>query len=352
MSPKRAASGSKSGNVGRSELLDVFVCGKENAYLLDLFDADNMRSWSSFSPIYLFGGHGVGKSALSISLAERYRRALDADAITWVEGSDFARSLAMAIDSDDMDRFRSKHRDCDLLVIDGLDDLAKKVSAQDELVSILDYRERKSLATIATALNLPHTVRGLKQNLVSRFLGGFTLELHYPELEARRAIIEHFLKKLEVIWSDDQIERFCSRIEEPLSAPELQSLLLSWLHHERLLASQPTSTKKSTLDELIDERQRSKIPDIADIAKLVAQENHLKVSDLRGATRKSQIVRARSIAMYLARQLTPLSFQQIGAYFGRRDHTTVMHACSKLESSVANDVELQRVIELVKRHLD
>ena len=332
-------------------ILDVFVFGSENESLTDLFTTERIHHLGALTPIYLYGPNAVGKSVLAASIAARYGRAHQLTNIVICNGVDFARALTTAIDADDMDRFRSRFRECPLLVIDGLQDLLTKPAAQDELIQTLDQRESELTPTIITGLILPTAMRGLKPALASRCIGGLSLAIQFPGQEARKRILTLLSKSLDVRLSPEELNHFASRLTDAISVPELQGLLFKWLHQERIERTITTSAVSVALDRLIDARAQAKIPEIAEIAKHVAKETNVKVSDLRGTTRKSQIVRSRSLAMLLARQLTPLSYQQIGEYFGRRDHTTVIYACRKTESEIGSDLELSRTAEEVKRKL-
>lgn len=349
--PRRAAAvGSVSAELPGT-ILDVFVYGSENESLSDLFSSHRIHDLASLSPVYLYGPNAVGKSVLAASIAARYGRSHQATNIVIANGIDFARALTTAIDADDMDHFRERFRECRLLVIDGLQDLLTKPASQDELIQTLDRRESQNAPTIITGLTLPTAMRGLKPALASRCIGGLSLLIQYPGPEARRRILSLLAKTLDIRLNSDEINHLASRLTESISVPELQGLLLKWLHQERVERTLATSASSVALDRLLDARKLAKTPGISDIAKRVAKETNLKLSDLRGATRKSQIVRARSLAMLLARQLTPLSYQQIGDYFGRRDHSTVLYACKKTESDLVSDLDLSRTAEEVKRQL-
>ncbi len=332
-------------------ILDVFVYGTENESLSDLFSSQRIHDLASLSPVYLYGPNAAGKSVLAASIAARFGRSHQATNIVISNGVDFARALTTAIDSDDMDRFRARFRESRLLVIDGLQDLLSKPASQDELIQTLDRRELDHSPTILTGLTLPNAMRGLKPALASRCIGGLSLPIEYPGPEARRRILTLLAKTLDIRLNSDELNHLASRLSDPISVPELQGLLLKWLHQERVERTLATSTSSVALDRLLDARKLAKTPEISEIAKRVAKETNLKLSDLRGATRKSQIVRARSLAMLLARQMTTLSYQQIGEYFGRRDHSTVLYACKKTETDLVSDLDLSRTAEEVKRQL-
>jgi chromosomal replication initiator protein len=348
---RKGSAGSPFGQEVTNPTLDVFVYGEENAAVAGLFRVSQVSRLADWSPVLLFGPHLVGKTSLAASLGARYVRATNSKTTFHCDGGDFARALVTAIESDDMDRFRKRHRECSLLIIDGLQGLTNRTSAQEELIATLDHRAEEKLPTIMTSMVLPSAIRGLKTNLVSRCLGGLSVELVYPGSKARLKIIQLLSKKLDIPLAEVELERLANRFTDSISVPELNGLLLKWSHRERVALQQAPTGKAQVLEELIDARDQSKIPEVGEIAKRVARECNLKLSDLRGATRRSQIVRARSLAMYLTRELTQLSFQQIGEYFGKRDHTTVMHACRKLESDLTVDRDLSRMADEVRRQL-
>ncbi|MDZ4847720.1 MAG: helix-turn-helix domain-containing protein [Pirellulaceae bacterium] len=349
--PRRTGTSTVPSSEMPGAILDVFVYGSENESLCDLFTTDRIRDLGSLAPIYLYGPNSVGKSVIASSLAARYGRLHQATNIVISNGVDFARALSTSIDADDMDRFRTRFRECPLLLIDGLHELVTKPAVQDELIQTLDRRESQCRPTILTGLVLPTTMRGLKPALASRCVGGLSLSLSYPGPEARKRILTLLAKSLDIRIGTDELNHLANRLADPFSVPELQGLLLKWLHQERVARTLATSASSSTLDHLLDARRLSRIPEIAEIAKRVAKETDLKLSDLRGTTRKSHIVRARSLAMFLARQLTSLSYQQIGEYFGRRDHSTVLYSCRKTETDMTNDLDLSRTAEEIKRQL-
>lgn len=332
-------------------LLDVFVVGAENAPLVDFFSLKQLEQLPAVSPVYLFGPHGVGKTSLAASIAKRYVRANGEGHELFINAGDFAKALATAIESDDMDRFRKRFRECDLLVVDSLQDIAVKPSAQEELIHTLDSLEHRHVPVVMTATTLPSMIRGLLPALVSRCWKGLSLEIQFPGPDARREILKLLVKSLSLSLSLEDLERLAIRLPDQTSAPELYSILLKWMHQERMERSTTAAASASSIEQIIQAKQQSLVPSVNDITKWIAKEMGLKMSDLRGTTRKSQVVRGRALAMFVARQVTPLSLQQIGEYFGGRDHTTVLHACRKTEVDLESDIELSRVMQEVRRRL-
>jgi chromosomal replication initiator protein len=333
-------------------LIDVYLVGPENNALNGLFATETLKGLVDCSPVYLFGPNGCGKSSLAYSLAARYCRLANQVDPVFITGGDFARSYAAAIHADDMERFRKRFRGASILVIDGLHELATKEAAQIELSMTIDSLEQLGSPMVFTASSLPTTIRGIRPSIVSRSIRGLSVRVEYPGCMTRRKLLQLFSKALDTRLDDQELDRLSSQLPEPTSAVELYSVLMNWLHQERVERSITPEAIQHTLQQIIQAKRILATPTIGDIAKRVAKECRLTLSDLRGGTRRSQIVRARSLAMYLARKWTDHSYQQVGVYFGNRDHTTVLHACRKIETDLTLDIDLSRIAEEIARQLN
>ncbi len=270
-------------------LLDVFVVGEENALLIDFFSVKQLEQLETVSPVYLFGPHGVGKNLLSsLDCKTVCPRSRCEFGIVYHAG-DFAKALATAIDSDDMDRFRKRFRDCEALVIDSLQDIASKPLAQEELVHTLDVLEQRQVPVMITAIALPSMIRGLTPALVSRCWKGLSLPIHFPGHDARREILKLLSKTLSLSISHDDIERLAVRLPEQTSAPDLYSILLKWMHQERVEKSYSPAATASSIDQLIQDKKQSLVPSVSEITKWIAKEMGLKmsISEARHAKAKS-----------------------------------------------------------------
>jgi chromosomal replication initiator protein len=322
--------------------------GVENERLLELVSPKSILGLSSMSPLVLYGVSGVGKTVIAHVLVARFAMAVDRRGLSLVTGGDFARQFAHAIEADDMDRFRQRYRDCRLLMIDGIHEMVGKDSAQEELIHCLESMREHDRPVIVTSHKLPGAIRGLRPALSSRLMGGNTVEIVAPGMQARAEILKQLASQLQIRLTADEIDQLSSQLPPGTIVPQLKGILLKWSHQQRVT---PEQEREGSLQQLIDHQVQSRIPAIADIAKAVSKQLGVRMSDLRGATRKAQIVRARSLAMHLARQMTPASLLQIGEYFGGRDHTTVMHACRKTEGDLLHNTELSRVADEIRQQL-
>lgn len=335
---------------GFSPLLDAFIVGEENSGVREIVDPSVISELHFRSPVLLYGPSGVGKTAIALTIASRWLNDRPNRTYNLIHALDFARSLVLAIESDDMARFREQFRECDCLLIDNVHELAGKEAAQNELVEMLNGYESKDSLILFTSISLPPLLTAWHPGLGSRMMAGHSLELNYPSLEARNELLKRLCVAQGVDAEDPQLRLLNRQISENMTAVQLKGLLSRWQHHHRTLNQLEVTDSERVLESLVvQEEAAAKNP--LDIAKLVARELRQTLESMRGPSRKAAVVRARGLAMYIIRQTTDASFQSIGELFGNRDHTTVMHACRKTEDDLANDVELARCVDRLKQKI-
>lgn len=346
----RIRKGSFASLIGATPLLEVFLAGPENQLAAECLSPLGIEQLASRSPLYLYGPSGAGKTALALTIAARWTNEANNRTVTLTSGSDFAKAFTRAIDADDMDRFRQLHRQCKCLVVDNIHELATKPAAQAEMVSTIERMTSDGCAIIVTATDLATLVPKLRLALTSRLNGGYSVPISNPSSSTRVEIMKLLAANAKIEITDQDLESICSQLHDEASALQLRGILVRWSHQDRVAPSRSKKESKRLIDKLVDS-QIAKAPSISDIAKAVAREMQITMELLRGPGRKSSVVRARGLAMLLMRQWTDTSFQNIGEYFGGRDHTTVMHACKKTEEDLTKDVDLERMAERIRQKL-
>lgn len=346
----RMRKGSFASLIGATPLLDVFVAGPENQFAAECLSAYGIEQLTARAPLYLYGPSGVGKTALALTIAARWTNESSNRTITLTSGSDFAKAFTRAIESDDMDRFRQLHRECNCLVVDNIHELATKPAAQAEMVSTLERLMSGGNAVIVTASDLATLLPKMRLSLSSRLNGGYSLPISYPTACTRLEIMKLLAANAKIEINDQDVDSICSQLQDGASALQLRGILIRWSHQDRVAPSRTKKESKRLINKLVDS-QIAKAPSTSNIAKAVAKEMQITMELLRGPGRKSSVVRARGLAMLLIRQWTDTSFQNIGVFFGGRDHTTVMHACKKTEEELTKDVDLERMAERIRQKL-
>ncbi|WP_162006850.1 DnaA/Hda family protein [Roseimaritima sediminicola] len=361
-------------------LLEQYITGPENAFAAFVSrqrDPIALRG----NPLLLVGPSGSGKTALAMTWASQELTLLEqaaadrrsaedvgqpgqsgdagksgksADAgkpapasMLYMAAADFARDYAGALGADDLEHFRQHIADVDLLVIDDVHTIVDKGPAQEELAARIEGRVRAGRPLILTCRRLPSELRGIRPLLASRMLPGLTVALEPPGGEARLEILTQLCRAASLEIESDWIDLLARSVPDGYPVPRLAALV----NHLGLLAQHGRTIDGDAIARALKAVSGGKEPTIAAIAKAVARRFKLKTAELKSSTRRQQVVRARSLAMYLARQLTEASFQQIGEYFGGRDHTTVLYACRKTEELLGTNSQLSQTADEVRELL-
>lgn len=331
--------------------LPYFIAGDENRMLAHVATS-SLKIAELGNPILLVGPSGAGKTAIAMHLAAREAIPESSGdqphSVVIYSAVDFARQYAEAVAADDLPPLRAKLNDAPILVVDDLHLIANKPAAQDELAVRIENREQRGLATILTCRKLPTEVRGMRPLLVSRVLPGLTIPIATPGEATRLQLLGEFAVHHSVEIDEPLLDQLSDQLDPRLPARGLQAAIKQIALWSRMNESAPTGEAVQAAIEVVGKREELAL---ATIAVAVAKYYRLKLSDMRSSSRKQNLVRARSLAMLLARQLTSKSMHQIGDYFGGRDHTTVLHAIRKTESLVDADTDVARAATDVREKL-
>jgi chromosomal replication initiator protein len=311
---------------------DHFIAGPENALVRTLAEAATSDPLT-FNPLVLCGPIGVGKTCLAHALAARRREQLVLSHVIATTGSDLVRSLAHAIETDAVDEFRAVHHQCDLLLIDDVQQLAGKAAAQQFLLAALDSLLRRGSLVIATLRHLPQATEGLPSPLTSRLAAGLVVPLAPPGILARRELVRQAASRAKLPIREQLIDRLAGE-DDSRSQCVMPSQLRQSVLQLAFAGSAPQSSPAKPADAGLVCKHA---------ATVVARHNGLTLAELRGKSRRQLLADARGLAMYLARQISGASYAEIGRHFGRRDHTTVLHACNKYTGLIAKDEATRRL---------
>ncbi len=305
-----------------------------------------------YSPLMFIGPSGTGKTLLASGLAERWRQQHPDHVVVSTCGADYARSLAYAMDTDSLAEWRAKAAGAELFVLDDFHQLQSKPTAQEELAHLLDRLIGSGCAVLVTALQVPNPSEGWLPGLCSRLAAGLTVPLLVPGESARRVLLRRMASLYAVPLSEAAIDLLVSGpsgVESyRLTVPQLNHAVVQLGHTAgRGVAAIDPEHIRLFWQEQPDLRQ----PTLRTIAVKVAKHFTLPLPELRGPSRRSKVVRARGLAMLLARTMTGASLEAIGRYFGDRDHTTVLHACRKTEASRVEDPSLAEAWDAVQEQL-
>lgn len=301
-----------------------FAAGPENAVVVEAVREVLYSSNVEYSPLVLHGPTGVGKTHLANGIAEMWRKRGSASntkntALVW-NFVDFVRRHAEAIETQAIDEWNERLEQTTLLIIEDVDLPKAKEEHQEELVRILDWFASEQRQVIVTAKSSPKSLKRLSARLRSRLTSGLAVCVASPGVAARELIIQQLAEMFEIPLGPEAIESMAKRTAA--NYPQLRGMVL-----ELRTSMRGEPLDEIVLEDVIRRRSTDKTPDLKTIASITAAQHGVKLTDLRSPSRRRQVVAARGVAMLLARELTGASYHQIGAYFGGRDHTTVLHGC-------------------------
>ncbi|QDT08072.1 helix-turn-helix domain-containing protein [Planctomycetes bacterium K23_9] len=327
---------------GNNPALPFFIAGTENRLITSVCQS-NSGVFDLGNPVLLIGPTGCGKTSLALHLAAQQAIALgqvqQVGAVKYLPAIDFARGFAEASAADDMPPFRAEIDDAPVLVIDDLHLMADKAPAQEELAARIEMRTDAQRPTLITCRRLPPEIRSFRPRLVSRTLHGLTLPIRLPSGEARRLILRELAMMNDVNLDEALFDALDAGLEDDLSVRALDGAMKQVSLWCRMNDS---AVDLAAINNAIGATKRSDDVSLGKICRVVARRSGLKTADLRSSSRKQSVVRARSLAMLIARRQTGNSLDQIGKYFGGRDHSTVLHAIRKSESMLDSDTDLHQ----------
>lgn len=299
-----------------------------------------------YNPILFYGPNGVGKTHLLNVLAEQIQ-ADDPDAlIVTLTGSDYARAIQVASELDAFNELRSKHRTCDLLIIDDLQELKGKQAAQGELLHTIDERTDHGRRTLFTSPAAPAEMMDLESGLISRLTSGLIVPIAQPGPAARCEIIVQLANELQLQLPPDVLELLTTTGNHQLeTVAQLRSVLLEL----STFTEQPIRLR----DVRAVLKRANEGPDLStrQITAQAARHFQLRSAELTGPSRRQATVRARGVAIYLVRKLTGQSLEEIGRHFGQRDHSTILHSFRKIEKAKETDPLVRKSIHEIADRL-
>lgn len=336
-------------NLKEDYIFDNFVIGENNSFAANAAYAIAKNPGTAYNPCLIYGGVGLGKTHLIQSIGNLSYQEYDKRKIVYVTAEQFTNEFIQAIKDKKNHLFKNKYRGVDILLIDDIHFLQNKTETQEELFHTFNALYDANKQMVFTCDRPVSELKQLTDRLRSRFERGLNVDLQPPDYETRFAILRKKIEKANIVIPDEVIELICKNITT--NVRDLEAALT------KLIAFADLMNKKITLEiaqnKLKDLFTNPKITSVTTdiIQRVVADYFNLSYNDLRGKKRTKTIALPRQIAMYITRELTEYSTTEVGEEFGGRDHTTVMHACQRVEARMKIDPTLEITIQNLVRKI-
>lgn len=327
---------------------DSFVVGNNNRFAHAAALAVAEAPVTSYNPLFIYGGVGLGKTHLMHAIGNEILRKNRNSNILYVTSEKFTNQLINAIKDNKNESFRNKYRNIDVLLIDDIQFIAGKERIQEEFFHTFNALHESGKQIILSSDRPPKDIPLLEDRLKSRFEWGLIADISNPDYETRLAILRKKAQTDNIIIEDDILSNIATRIDSNIR--ELEGTLNKLIAKSSLTNSPITmEMAERAINDIVS--QQDKVISSDFIQETVAKYFNISAKELKGSKRSNDIAFPRQIAMYLCRTVAQMSLPQIGKDFGKRDHTTVMHACHKIDKELKENQNTKLIVDSVKNIL-
>lgn len=336
-------------NLNPTYSFDTYVQGPSNQMGFAAAISVAEHPGTQFSPLFLFGGVGLGKTHLLHAIGKRAREENPTLKVVYLSAEQWVNSYIAAIRERQFDSFRNRYRNgCDILLIDDIQFLAGKDASQDEFFHTFNCLHEAKKQIVVTSDKYPHEIGGLEERLQTRLSWGLIADIRPPEIETRIAILHKKAESLRVAISDEVLHYLAMSVTN--SVRELEGALV------RVAACSAISKEAISLNqarEILSPviKKKTVVVSWQKVCGAVASYYDLRSTDLLGVSRQRQVVFARQVAMTICRSMLNMSLPEIGRVFGGRDHSTVLSSLRKIEEQKRIDVSMQSVLQKLESEI-
>jgi len=321
---------------------DNFVVGPCNRFAHAAAMGAAEQPGNAYNPFFLHGSVGLGKTHLLQSMCFAILARNPRTRILYLSCETFVNHFINALENGDIQKFRTKYRSVDVLVVDDIQVLANKERTQEEFFHTFNTLHQQGKQIVLSSDGPPKDIPTLQERLVSRFKWGLVTEMEPPCYETRMAILKRKSRERGRELPDEVASLLAERIESNIR--ELEGAVTRLLGFAQVSGAALTPDfARDVLRDLFTSRKPQ--PAMGDILALVTAHYDVKLSELQSKRRTAAIVLPRQIAMYIARRITRHSLEEIGGFFGGRDHSTVIYAIDKIQQLIASDVCTRDLVE-------
>lgn len=331
---------------------DNFIIGNNNRFA-QATAYSVYENLGETNPLYIYGGVGLGKTHLMQAIGNAVIDKDPSKKVFYCTGELFVNELIKVMlnpkNADLNEQFKNKFRNSDLLLIDDVQIIAGKDKCQEEFFHTFNTLYESGKQIVLTSERPPKEISGLEDRLRTRFSMGISVDIQTPDYETRFAILKKKAEEERYLIDDQVLIKVATKVKS--NVRELEGVLKTLMKYNKFTNNPLTD---EAVDEIIERIliKNSNVLSSTLVMQVVAQFFNLKVSDLTSDKRSNSIAVPRQIAMYLCREVADMSFSAIGKDFGGRDHSTVLHAYSKIKDKYDNDPDTKDLIDDIKKKLE
>jgi len=303
---------------------------------------------TSFNPMFIYGGSGVGKTHLANAIGNEVKRLMPQKRVLYVSANTFQLQYQDAATHNHIPDFLLFYQTIDVLIVDDIQYIAGKRATQDTFFHIFNYLQQSGKQIILTSDKAPKDLRDLEERLLSRFKWGLAAEMTKPDYELRKNILLNKMHRDGIILSMPVVEFIANNVRD--NVRDLEGVLAALLAYSTLADKEiDMQLAEEVVGRIVEIKPRER--NLSDITDAVCEEFCVSPEALHSQSRSREVVQARQVAMYLAKQYTVLSVSDIGRHLGNRTHATVAHALEVLNAALKTDVVLGQRMRHIENQL-
>ena len=325
-----------------------FVVGSNNEVAYAAAQASGENPGTAYNPLFVYGGVGLGKTHLLHALGNAIKNRLPKKKIKYTTAEKFLSDIVSSLRTKTIAELKDKFKNLDALLIDDIQFIAGAEKTQQELFHIFNalYSHNKQIAFASD--RPPKAIASIEERLRSRFEGGMTADIGLPDLETRIAILKAKAQRENTLLNEKIIETIAKQVQKNIR--ELEGAFNRISAYIKVKGKEPTQKEVESLLSDIS-RSSTKTMTPKQLLKAVVDFYDLTEETILKKSRSQELVRPRQVAMYLMRETLKMSFPNIGEKLGGKDHTTVIHACEKIEKELVFDTQLAQEINSIKEKI-
>lgn len=339
----------KSAGLNPSFSFDRFVVGLNSQFAHAACEAVASRSGVGFNPLFIHGGSGLGKTHLMQAIGQQWLKDRPSARVVYLTCEKFTNEFIDAVRRGDIEKFRRRYRNAEVMLIDDVQFLGGKERSQEEFFhtfnTLLDGQKQIVLTSDRPACE----IKSLEPRLISRFECGLTVELQVPQFETRQAILRRKMEEWKVSIDENILRFLAERIRS--NVRRLEGALMRVATYVSLAGESVGLEKVEHLLRDLLREEASRQVTVDSIQRVVAEHFDVRLADMTSRRRPANIAFPRQVAMYLSRTLTKGSLMEIGEAFGGRDHGTVIHAVRKVQERMESEQGIKEIVGLLESTL-